>query len=132
MRILTNIFVFGAVALAQSQAAISDTGKQKVVKAETPKLKTKRPAPDPDLGLKGIKLEKVSKGSAIETAGLRAGDEVIDVNGIPIQSVEDLENIIKAYDRSRFIMIMVRRDGSIQPLQVEQKDPMAVVPAPQQ
>ena len=61
---------------------------------------------------KGLEVAEVIKGSPAESAGLRAGDIIIEVDGRPIESPRDLQRLMVDGPIERFLVIRVLRDRS--------------------
>jgi regulator of sigma E protease len=57
-----------------------------------------------------VEIAQVSPGSPADTAGLRIGDRVLDMNGMPITSVEEFRQITRD-NTGRPISVRVERDG---------------------
>jgi S1-C subfamily serine protease len=61
---------------------------------------------------KGLEVVEVIKGSPAESAGLRRGDVIIEVDGRPIESPRDLQRLMVDGPIERFLVIRVLRAGS--------------------
>jgi S1-C subfamily serine protease len=61
---------------------------------------------------KGLEVVEVIKGSPAESAGLRPGDIIIEVDGRPIESPRDLQRLMVDGPIERFLVIRVLRAGS--------------------
>jgi len=55
---------------------------------------------------------KIMEGSAAETAGLREGDRIVGIDGQPVDSFADLQDIVGA-SRGRELMVSVRRGAEM-------------------
>src|ERR1700686_5273862 len=75
-----------------------------------------RPIPPrwpPEIGRdKGLEVVEVIKASPAESAGLRPGDVIIEVDGRPIESPRDLQRLMVDGPIERFLVIRVLRAGS--------------------
>jgi S1-C subfamily serine protease len=60
----------------------------------------------------GLEVAEVIKGSPAESAGLRRGDIIIEVDGRPIESPRDLQRLMVDGPIERFLVIRVLRAGS--------------------
>ena len=65
----------------------------------------------------GLRIEKVLVGSPAEGAGLRAGDEILSLNGVPLQTQEQLWNLI--FGAAKRVVLEVRDDSNGEPREVE-------------
>ena len=61
---------------------------------------------------KGLEVVEVIKGSPAESAGLRPGDIIIEVDGRPIESPRDLQRLMVDGPIERFLVIRVLRGPS--------------------
>jgi regulator of sigma E protease len=62
-------------------------------------------------------VSEVSSGTAAERAGLKVGDEIIAIDGQPIQYFQQLVNQVRP-NPGRTITLQVRRDGSVRDMRV--------------
>jgi regulator of sigma E protease len=69
-----------------------------------------RPRVKPIIGL-------VNKGTAGERAGLRVGDEILAIDGVPISHFQQLVNRVKP-NPGRTVTLQVRRDGDVRDMKV--------------
>jgi S1-C subfamily serine protease len=60
----------------------------------------------------GLEVVEVVKGSPAESAGLRSGDIIIEVDGRPIESPRDLQRLMVDGPIERFMVIRVVRGGA--------------------
>jgi S1-C subfamily serine protease len=60
----------------------------------------------------GLEVVEVIKGSPAESAGLRRGDIIFEVDGRPIESPRDLQRLMVDGPIERFVVITVLRAGS--------------------
>ena len=60
----------------------------------------------------GLEVVEVVKGSPAESAGLRSGDIIIEVDGRPIESPRDLQRLMVDGPIERFMVIRVVRRGA--------------------
>jgi len=70
--------------------------------------------PDRDGGTDGMRVTRVEPGSPAGRAGLRAGDVVVQVNGIDAESEESLLQGLANAQEGRAHVILFRREGSNQ------------------
>jgi len=61
---------------------------------------------------RGLEVVEVIKGSPAESAGLRPGDIIIEVDGSPIESPRDVQRLMVDGPIERFLVIRVVRAGS--------------------
>ena len=61
---------------------------------------------------RGLEVVEVIKGSPAESAGLRPGDIIIEVDGNPIESPRDVQRLMVDGPIERFLVIRVVRAGS--------------------
>jgi S1-C subfamily serine protease len=61
---------------------------------------------------KGLEVVEVIKGSPAESAGLRPGDIIIEVDGRPVESPRDVQRLMVDGPIERFLVIRVLRAGS--------------------
>src|SRR5881409_4160488 len=66
----------------------------------------------------GVLVADVMKGGPAETAGLRAGDIVVEVDGTRIREVPDLQRRIAGVAPGQKVRLVVVRDGARQPVTV--------------
>jgi len=66
----------------------------------------------------GVLVADVMKGGPAETAGLRAGDVVVEVNGVRVREVPDLQRRVAGLAPGERVRIVVMRDGARQPATV--------------
>ncbi len=59
-------------------------------------------------------IGRVMAGSAAERAGLKAGDEIVALNNVRVDSVEQTIKIIQEH-AGKALLVEIRRDGSAQP-----------------
>jgi len=62
-------------------------------------------------------VSEVSPGTAADRAGLKVGDEILAINGQPIQYFQQLVNQVRP-NPGRTITLQVRRDGSVREMRV--------------
>jgi S1-C subfamily serine protease len=60
----------------------------------------------------GLGVSEVIKGSPAESAGLRAGDIIVEVDGRPVESPRDVQRLMVDGPIERFLVIRVLRAGS--------------------
>src|SRR5580692_11103853 len=61
---------------------------------------------------KGLGVVEVVKGSPAESAGLRPGDIIVEVDGRPVESPRDVQRLMVDGPIERFLVIQVLRSGS--------------------
>ncbi len=61
---------------------------------------------------KGLEVVEVIKGSPAESAGLRPGDIITEVDGMPVESPRDVQRLMVDGAIERFLVIRVLRSGS--------------------
>jgi regulator of sigma E protease len=62
-------------------------------------------------------ISQVSKGTAGDRAGLRVGDQILAIDGQPIQDFQQLVNRVQP-NPGRTVTLQVRRDGSVRDIRV--------------
>lgn len=74
----------------------------------------------PGLGMKvtdakspqgGAQVGEVKPGGPAEHAGVQPGDVVVELSGVPVQSVDDLARVGKQWTTGRMTSLVVLRDG---------------------
>jgi hypothetical protein len=68
----------------------------------------------PDFGGKpgdGVLIQGVRKGSPAETAGLRAGDRIVEFDGVAVANLEEYAALLFAAHTGQRVVIVVLRDG---------------------
>ena len=60
----------------------------------------------------GVMVHTVVEGSAAEEAGIRVGDVILEVNGSPIHTWEDMRDIINSGPEGEEMDFLLQRDGS--------------------
>jgi putative serine protease PepD len=96
------------------------------VKTVTDQLITGQKVAHPLLGVQisdapngaGAAIEKITTGSAADTAGLKAGDVITSVDSTPVTSASDLENIISADTVGQQVNVTITRSDATQTVQV--------------
>jgi membrane-associated protease RseP (regulator of RpoE activity) len=68
-------------------------------------------SPDLDEAADGLRLRSVVEGSAAARAGMRDGDIVVRVAGVPIESFDDLRSLIRARRPGDTVSVLYLRDG---------------------
>lgn len=67
----------------------------------------------PDEGDRGLLVKAVNPNQPADRAGLRAGDQVIAVNGRPVANLLDYEIVAQGFERGRPISLRIERSGQI-------------------
>jgi serine protease Do len=76
--------------------------------------RTLTPAVAQQLGLReqrGVLIVDVREGSRAETAGLKAGDVIAEVDHRTVASVEDLQQALRRHPAGGPVLMLVQRDG---------------------
>ncbi len=63
-------------------------------------------------GQAGAFITEVQPGTGAEAAGLEVGDLVIEMEGVPIQGIDDLASQVRRYRPGTIVEVVVVRDGS--------------------
>lgn len=71
-------------------------------------------SPDLEYGEGGVKIATVSVGRAAAKAGLQAGDIIIQMKDLPIQTYDNYMDALAKFDKGNKVMIKVKRNGRIQ------------------
>lgn len=58
-----------------------------------------------------VQVQEVLSGEAAERAGIKAGDTILEVDGVPVSSGVELSSIIREYNAGDPAIIKVQRDG---------------------
>lgn len=66
----------------------------------------------------GAYVQSVTPGGAADQAGIKAGDIIVSVDGLPIQTFNDLRGTISAFSPGDTVTVGVVRDGSTQEFKV--------------
>jgi putative serine protease PepD len=61
----------------------------------------------------GVAIVEVTKGGAADSAGLRPGDIILELDGKPTQSVQVLDSILATMKPGSKVSVKVQRDGSV-------------------
>ncbi|MCZ7565334.1 MAG: ChaN family lipoprotein [Burkholderiales bacterium] len=80
-------------------------------------------------GAGGVRIREVEKGSVAESAGVRAGDVVTDVAGVPARQPGDLTQAVRRHAPGTWLPLKVRRGSAS--LELVAKFPPAVPPQEQ-
>jgi hypothetical protein len=59
----------------------------------------------------GVRIGRVEEGSAAERMGLKVNDVILQVDGKPVSSFEELSVMIRSHEPGETIEVMVKRDG---------------------
>jgi S1-C subfamily serine protease len=65
----------------------------------------------------GVRITGVRSGSPAEKAGLKSGDVIVRFAGVEVRTLEDLSFALRGRRAGDQVQVVVRRDGSEQPLQ---------------
>ena len=65
----------------------------------------------PQLGHPGAEIVTVVEGAPADLAGLRAGDLIVAVDGLPVKSIEDLVAILRLLQVGTEVDLEIERDG---------------------
>jgi aminopeptidase YwaD len=65
----------------------------------------------------GVRITGVRSGSPAEKAGLKGGDVIVRFAGVEVRTLEDLSFALRGRRAGDQVQVVVRRDGSEQPLQ---------------
>ena len=68
-------------------------------------------AEEPEEGVRGLRVQSVTKGGAGDTAGVRAGDFVLSANGEPLETSQDLLRIRRSLYVGDELDLLLWRDG---------------------
>lgn len=63
-------------------------------------------------GETAVQVQEVINGEAAERAGIKAGDTILEVDGVPVSSGVELSSIIREYNAGDKAIIKVQRDGT--------------------
>ena len=59
----------------------------------------------------GLLIESVGAGSPAEKGGIKAGDRLVELNGSPINDIEDLQEVLVNLEPGKTVKAIVTRDG---------------------
>lgn len=62
--------------------------------------------------IKGVLITKVNKGGAAEQAGLKEGDVILDINGVQVNSLSQLQEQISKYRPNQQVELIVNRNNN--------------------
>jgi len=68
---------------------------------------------------RGVLISEIMKGSAAEKAGIKAGDVVVEIDGQPVDRINELQNRIGMKKPGAKVQMVVLRDGSRREFTVE-------------
>jgi serine protease Do len=68
---------------------------------------------------RGVLVERVEDGSRAQTAGIEAGDVIVEVNRTPVTSVETLRTALAKHPAGTPVLVLVQREGQSLYLTVE-------------
>jgi len=71
-------------------------------------------SPDLEYGEGGVKIATVSVGRAAAKAGLQAGDIIIQMKDLPIQTYDNYMEALTKFDKGNKVMVKIKRNGRIQ------------------
>ena len=66
----------------------------------------------------GLKISKVAEGSCADKYGLKKNDYIYSVNGIPVNTVVDLNEAFKGFIPGAKVKLGIRRDGQSQSIDI--------------
>ena len=69
----------------------------------------------------GLPVKEVQKDSGASEAGLKSGDVILEMEGRPVRSMEDLQELLGSKEPGDRIQVRLRRDGEDLELEVELK-----------
>jgi len=74
-----------------------------------------------DSDVSGLRITRVSRGSVFHKVGLRAGDIIHDVNGQPVESVEEFIEVLQSApeDQPMIRIERLRKNGQMHPIYIE-------------
>jgi serine protease Do len=107
------------VALTVKVAELQDQ-ERKVAAAETPgaKLGIAARSLTPEVArslnvpeARGVLVERVEEGSRAQNAGIEAGDVIVEINRVPVTSVEMLRNALAKQPADKPLLLLVHREG---------------------
>ena len=64
--------------------------------------------------IEGVYIADVVKGGAAEEAGIKAGDVVLAINGVPVNSTAELQEEVSLYRPKDKVNVLVKRKGKTQ------------------
>ena len=67
----------------------------------------------------GVQVSEVIEGSIAETAGVQAGDIIMNVNGIEVNGSSELIDLIKSLEEGKKATFSVLRDGKKKNIEAE-------------
>lgn len=70
-------------------------------------------------GSEGATIREVATDSPAEKAGLKRGDQIVQLNGNPVQSLEQFVSDVSDFEPGKEIKLVVSRDGSDQEITAE-------------
>lgn len=70
-------------------------------------------------GSEGATIREVATDSPAERAGLKRGDQIVQLNGNPVQSLEQFVSDVSDYEPGNEIKLVVSRDGNEQDITAE-------------
>ena len=73
----------------------------------TPELARSLDLPDG----RGVLVERVEDGSRAQTAGIEAGDVIVEVNRTPVASIEALRSALAKHPAGTPVLVLVHREG---------------------
>ncbi len=78
------------------------------LKPISPNLAAKKPELQ---GLKGTLISDVDRNSTAEWAGMQKGDIVKQINGLPVNSMDELDRVVKMSNAGQGVLFLLNRNG---------------------
>ena len=67
--------------------------------------------------MKGVVIVGVEEGGAADEAGIKEGDVILEINGVPVNTMNQLQEQISKYRPKAEVEVIVNRDGKRKPFQ---------------
>ncbi len=81
-----------------------------------------------DAGSEGLVVSRVEKGLPADRAGIRPGDLIVAVDGVPVPTGVEYDGVAREFHRHRPVPFTIRRDGETLILPVEPGVPLELGP----
>ena len=62
--------------------------------------------------VKGVVITEVESDSSAESAGLKTGDVIMEINRKPVSSVKEFNHIVGELGHSEGILLLINREGN--------------------